>query len=103
MAAIEMPTYAEMIDAYHRANELQKQLDETRRELANVRSHYSRLKRMYADLKGEKPRNTMQIKIIHLVEKGVDDYHAIATRAGCSYGYVRNVIMDYKRACKTTT
>ena len=103
MAAVEMPTYAELIDAYHRANRLQKELDKTREQLANVSSHYSRLKRMYAELKGERKQPTVQLQIIELAESGVVEYPAIAKRLRCSYGYVRQVMMEYRRACKTTT
>lgn len=101
MASIDMPSFAEMLDAFNRANRLDAELRETRRQLANVQSHYSRLKSMYATLKGEtKKRTKMQTMIINAYESGVTDYHVIVERVGCTYGYAKNVLSHYKQAVK---
>ena len=103
MAAIEMPTYAEMIDAYHRANELQKQLDETRQELKKWRAKYSKLRAAKEVAKANQMMDPIHRKIIALYNQGITRRRDIAEQIGCSYGYVKQVLMDYSKSCKTTT
>jgi predicted nuclease with TOPRIM domain len=103
-----MPSFNELLDAFNEAERLRARLAETEslrarlaeteRKLANVQSHYSRLKRMYATLKG-KTKNPAKMKthIINLLESGMDDLHAVAERVGCTYGYAKNVSMGYRR------
>lgn len=100
---IDMPTYAEMIDAYRRANELQKQLDETRQQVKKWRLKYKNLKAAQEAAKSNQMMDPIYRKIIALAKQGVTERRVIAEQIGCSYGYVKQVLMDYKRACKTTT
>ena len=93
-----MPSFNELLDAFNEAERLRARLAESERKLANVQSHYSRLKAMYAKLKGETKKPTrMQAQVISLLESGVTDLHIITERVGCTYGYVKNISMHYRR------
>ena len=93
-----MPSFNERLGAFNEAERLRPKLTETQRKQAKVQSHYSRLKAMYATLKGETKKPTkMQAQVISLLESGVTDLHIITERVGCTYGYVKNISMHYRR------